>query len=62
MEKVVKVVYVHSEEDVEVVAEVLTNQSLSVEAALEVAGVDMDQYAEAQGWEGYDPNALRLEV
>ena len=56
-----KVIYVHSESDREVVAEVLTNRSLTVWEALDVAEVDMDEYADSQGWEGYDPEALVIE-
>lgn len=57
-----KLVYVHSETDVEVIAEIVTNRSISVEDALELSGVDMNAYAEEQGWEGYDYNALQLRV
>lgn len=57
----VKIVYVHNENDKEVVAEILTNRSLTVEEALDVAGVDMDEYAREKSWEDWDPNALELE-
>lgn len=55
-----KLVYVHSETDVEVIAEIMTNHSISVEEALELSGVNMDVYAEEQGWEDYDYNALKV--
>lgn len=55
-----KLVYVHSESDVEVIAEIVSNHSISVEDALELSGVNMDVYAEEQGWEDYDYNALKV--
>ncbi|MEK3728607.1 hypothetical protein [Lysinibacillus sp. FSL W8-0953] len=55
-----KLVYVHSETDVEVIAEIMTNHSISVEDALELSGINMDVYAEEQEWEGYDYNALKV--
>lgn len=57
-----KLVYVHSESDVEVIAEITTNQSISVEDALELSGVNMDNYADEKGWDGYDYNALKVQV
>ncbi|MCM0627362.1 hypothetical protein M5J14_22965 [Lysinibacillus sp. OL1_EC] len=55
-----KLVYVHSESDVEVIAKIVSNHSISVEEAIELSGVNMDVYAEEQGWEGYDYNALKV--
>lgn len=57
-----KLVYVHSESDVEVIAEIVSNHSISVEEAIELSGVNMDVYAEEQGWESYDYNALKVQV
>lgn len=56
-----KVLYVHNEMDKEVLGEVLTNRSLTVEEALDLIGVDMDQHAEDNGWDGYDYNAITIE-
>jgi len=57
-----KLVYIHSESDVEIVAELTVNHSISIEQALELAEVDMDLYAEEQGWDDWDFQALELRV
>lgn len=41
--------------------EVMTNHSMSVDDALNVAGIDMDEWAEAQGWDNWDYGALEME-
>lgn len=43
------------------VAEILTNMSLTVDEALSIAGVDMDEWADARGWDGYDFGQISLE-
>jgi hypothetical protein len=47
--------------DDELLAEVITNHSMSIEDVLTLKGIDMDKYAEAHGWDGWDYEALRLE-
>lgn len=58
MESVLKLIYKHSETQVEVIGSIITNKSLSVEDALEILGLDMDELAIEKGWDGYDYNAL----
>ena len=43
-----------------VIAEIMTNHSVTIWEALEIAGVDMDQYADVCGWDGWDPEALEV--
>ena len=43
------------------IAEILTNMSLTVDEALKIAGVDLDEWADARGWDGYDFNQISLE-
>ena len=47
--------------DVYHVAEIMTNRSITMWEALEIAGVDMDQYAAEHGWDGWDLEALDVE-
>lgn len=56
-----QIIYVHGDDDKEVIGNIITNRSLTVEEALEMIGVNMDNYAVERGWEGYDPLAIRLE-
>lgn len=42
------------------VCEVIGHVSL-VWDAIELAGIDMDEWAEKQGWDDYDPNCLKAE-
>lgn len=56
-----KLVYVHADNDQEVLGEVMTSHSISVEDALELLNIDMEDYSQQQGWEDYDYNALRVE-
>lgn len=52
---------VYADSDVfEIIGGVLTNHSMSVDDALEVIDVDMDAWAEKQGWDGWDWDALAL--
>ncbi len=41
--------------------EVLANHSMTEDEALEFVGVDMDEYAKKQGWDGWNPEELRTE-
>lgn len=43
-----------------VLAEVSSNHSMTVWEALDAAGVDMDEYAAANDWEGWDAEAITL--
>jgi len=43
------------------VAEVVTNHSITIDQALELAGVNLDDWAHAQGWDGYDYESLSME-
>lgn len=52
---------VYADGDVfEIIGGILTNHSMSVDDALEVIDVDMDAWAEKQGWDGWDWDALAL--
>lgn len=52
---------VYAEYDVfEILGGILTNQSMSVDDALDLLGVDMDAFAEEQGWDGWNYEALDL--
>jgi metal-dependent HD superfamily phosphatase/phosphodiesterase len=42
-------------------AEVMTNHSMSIDDALNLAGIDMDEWAEEQGWDNWDYGALEME-
>lgn len=41
--------------------EVLTNHSMSIEDMIYILDLDLDEWAQAQGWEDWDYEALRLE-
>lgn len=56
-----KLVYIHSETEKEVVADFLSDRFITIQEALYITGVDMDEYASSKGWESYDYNALDLE-
>lgn len=47
-------------EDIEI-GEVTTNQSLTVERALELIGFDEEEFLKEQGFEAIDYNDFRLE-
>ena len=40
---------------------ILTNHSMSVDDALRILGIDMDAFATARGWDGWNYEALKLE-
>lgn len=42
--------------------EVVTNQSLTVENCVEILAIDMNEYAESQGWDDWDYGKLRVEA
>lgn len=44
----------------EIIGGILSNHSMSVEDALDLLGVDMDAWADEQGWDGWDYEALEL--
>lgn len=43
------------------IAEILTNMSLTVGEALNIADVNLNEWADARGWDGYDFNQISLE-
>lgn len=55
-----QVVYNHGGNDLQIIAEVATNQSLTIEQVLEIAGIDLDIWAEEQGFDNYDWEAIEL--
>ena len=42
------------------VTEVMTNHSMSIEDILVLTGINMDDWADAQGWEAWDYNDLYI--
>lgn len=55
-----KLVYVHEDGTQELVTEFAANHMVSVQYILDQVGIDMDQWAEDKGYEGYDFNALTV--
>lgn len=53
-------IYYKDETGTYLIGEIMTNRSITVDEALEIAGVDMDQWADAKGWDGYDWNCIEL--
>lgn len=45
-----------------VLGRILTNHGLTIDEALNLLDIDMDKYAEEQGWEGWDYEQLSLEL
>ena len=46
---------VYQEGDVRVeLGKILTNKSISIDDALRILGIDMDSFADKQGWDGWD--------
>lgn len=41
--------------------EVLTNHSISIEDMVNILDLNLDEWAQAQGWNDYDYEALRIE-
>jgi len=56
-----EIVYKDEEGEV-IVAEYSGNRSHTVDQALEIAGVDMDEFAEENDWDGWDWNCLEIRV
>lgn len=44
----------------EILGGLFSNHSMTVDEALEVMGIDMDDLVEGLGWDGWDPDALHL--
>ncbi|GEM_PF-3288225 len=53
-----KLVYVHSENNVEVLTEIVSNHSMSVEDLLNLTEFDLDAWADG---EDYDYNSLKVQ-
>ena len=45
-----------------VLGRILTNHGLTIDEALNLLDIDMDKYAEEQGWEGWDYERLSFEL
>lgn len=56
-----EIIYVHSENDIEVIGE-FSGNSLTVDDALKLCNINMDDYAKEQGWDGYDWNSLSIRL
>jgi hypothetical protein len=59
-EKDMLYIYYKDETGTYLIGEIMTNRSITVDEALEIAGVDMDQWADAKSWDGYDWNCIEL--
>lgn len=44
----------------EIIGDILTNHGMSTDGALDLLDVDMDVWADDQGWDGWDWEALQL--
>lgn len=44
----------------EILGGIFTNHSMTVDEALEILDIDMDDLVEGLGWDGWDVDALRL--
>lgn len=44
----------------EIIGGILTNHSMDVDDALDLLDIDMDAWADAQGWDGWDFESLRI--
>ena len=53
--------YYNDNGDKILLTEVITNHSMSIDDALDLAGIDMDKWAEEQGWDNWDYGALEME-
>lgn len=42
------------------IGEIITNRSMTVGEALEILGIDLDKWADEQGWDGVDPDCVEL--
>lgn len=51
----------YTDENVNIkLGEVYTNRSLTMEEALYALGIDMDDFADEHGWDGWDYDALNF--
>lgn len=57
-----EIIYIHDEDNIEVIGEFSGNIALTVDQALELCDIDMEEYAEAQGWDGYDWNSIAVRI
>ena len=55
-----EIIYTQESGDVDIIAEFSGNTILTVDQALELCNIDMDEYANAQDWDGYDWNSLDI--
>ena len=46
----------------EIIGTIETNHGMTVWKALDLLGIDMDQYAAYQGWDGWDADHLSMAV
>ena len=53
--------YYNDNGDKILVAEVITNHSMSVDDVLELTGINMDDFANEHGWDGWDFGALEMD-
>jgi len=61
--KMLKVIYTDTTDNNKryVVAVITTNHSMTIDQALELAGVNMDDWTKQQGWDDYDYESLTME-
>lgn len=52
-------VYVENKE-IKVLGDIMTNHSMSVEDAIDLLNINMDDIAEENEWDGWNPEALHL--
>jgi len=57
-----ELIYVHDENNVEIIAKFSSDRGLTIDQALCLCGVNMDDYADEQGWDGYDYNSLEFRI
>ena len=55
-----KVIYNDCGEKI-VLGEIMTNHSLSVFEAIDILGIDLEEWRESLGWEAYDSNCFDFE-
>ena len=55
-----KVIYNDCDEKI-VLGEIMTNHSLSVFEAIDILGIDLEEWRESLGWENYDLNCFAFE-
>lgn len=56
----ITLVYEENEERIEL-GKILTNHNMSVDEALDLLDIDMDAFAQEQGWDDWNYEALKLE-